>query len=63
MTRMLHRFNESADSAQSDSANPENADYDYHVQLGQLSQLCGSPRGMAHLAEIYTGLPFLTHPH
>ncbi|MEO6944525.1 MAG: 4-hydroxybenzoate 3-monooxygenase [Lacisediminihabitans sp.] len=58
MTRMLHRFNESADSE-----HPENVDYDYHVQLGQLSQLCGSPRGMAHLAEIYTGLPFLTHPH
>lgn len=58
MTRMLHRFDESADAAAEGSA-----DYDYHVQLGQLSQLCGSPRGMAHLAEIYTGLPFLTHPH
>ncbi len=58
MTRMLHHFNEPAESGQL-----AEDDYDYHVQLGQLSQLCGSERGMAHLAEIYTGLPFLTHPH
>jgi p-hydroxybenzoate 3-monooxygenase len=58
MTRMLHRFSESADSEQLGET-----DYDYHVQLGQLSQLCGSERAMAHLAELYTGLPFLTHPH
>lgn len=55
MTRMLHRFSESADSDR-----PENADYDYHAQLGQLSQLCGSDHGLVHLAELYTGLPFLT---
>jgi p-hydroxybenzoate 3-monooxygenase len=60
MTRMLHRFNEPAESGQ---LAEDDYDYDYHVQLGQLSQLCGSERGMAHLAEIYTGLPFLTHPH
>ncbi|WP_343923518.1 4-hydroxybenzoate 3-monooxygenase [Rhodoglobus aureus] len=58
MTRMLHRFEDSTDAE-----NPENPDYDYQVQLGQLSQLCESPRGMSHLAEIYTGLPFLSHPH
>jgi p-hydroxybenzoate 3-monooxygenase len=67
MTRMLHRFDESAesehpDSANPDSAYPENADYDFHVQLGQLRQLCGSERGMAYLAERYTGLPFLSYP-
>lgn len=58
MTRMLHRSDESAEAG-----HPENVDYDYHVQLGQLSQLCGSERGMGHLAEIYTGLPFLHYPH
>lgn len=57
MTRMLHRFDESVESE-----HPENADYDYHIQLGQLSQLCGSERGMAYLAERYTGLPFLSYP-
>ena len=57
MTRMLHRFDESAESE-----HPENADYDYHVQLGQLRQLCGSERGMAYLAERYTGVPFLKYP-
>ena len=55
MTRMLHRFNEST------SGGPENADYDYHVQLGELSLLTSSERGMSHLAEIYTGLPMLRH--
>jgi p-hydroxybenzoate 3-monooxygenase len=58
MTKMLHRFNESPDSD-----HLEEVAFDYHAQLGQLSQLCGSERGMAHLAELYTGLPFLTHPH
>ena len=58
MTKMLHRFNESPDSE-----HLEEVAFDYHAQLGQLSQLCGSERGMAHLAELYTGLPFLTHPH
>jgi len=62
MTRMLHRFDESAGFAGAEGANPENADYDYHVQLGQLRQLCESERGMAHLAERYTGLPFLSYP-
>jgi p-hydroxybenzoate 3-monooxygenase len=62
MTRMLHRFDESAGFAGAEGASPENADYDYHVQLGQLRQLCESERGMAHLAERYTGLPFLTYP-
>ena len=57
MTRMLHRFTESAESE-----NPENVDYDHRAQLGQLSQLCDSERGMAHLAERYTGLPFLRYP-
>lgn len=57
MTRMLHRFDESVDSQ-----HPENVDYDYHVQVGQLSQLCESERGMSHLAEIYTGLPLLSYP-
>jgi p-hydroxybenzoate 3-monooxygenase len=57
MTRMLHRFDESAESG-----HPENSDYDYHVQLGQLRQLCGSERGMAYLAERYTGVPFLKYP-
>ena len=57
MTRMLHRFTESAESE-----HPENVDYDYRAQLGQLSQLCDSERGMAHLAERYTGLPFLRYP-
>ncbi len=57
MTRMLHRFDESAESE-----HPENSDYDYHVQLGQLRQLCGSERGMAYLAERYTGVPFLSYP-
>ena len=55
MTRMLHRFNESTDAR-----HPENADYDYHVQLAELSLLTSSERGMAHLAEIYTGLPMLS---
>jgi p-hydroxybenzoate 3-monooxygenase len=58
MTKMLHRFNESPGSE-----HLEEVAFDYHAQLGQLSQLCGSERGMAHLAELYTGLPFLTHPH
>ena len=53
MTRMLHRFNEST------SGGPENVDYDYHVQLGQLSLLTSSERAMSHLAEVYTGLPML----
>ncbi|MEO6827074.1 MAG: 4-hydroxybenzoate 3-monooxygenase [Microbacteriaceae bacterium] len=54
MTRMLHRFTESADPA-----HPENVDYDYQVQLGQLSLLTSSQHAMAHLAEAYTGLPML----
>jgi len=54
MTRMLHRFNESTDAT-----HPENVDYDYHVQLGQLSLLTSSERAMSHLAEVYTGLPML----
>src|ERR1035437_7341095 len=58
MTKMLHRFNESPDSD-----HLEEVAFDYQAQLGQLSQLCGSEPGMAHLAELYTGLPFLTHPH
>lgn len=55
MTRMLHRFNESV------SGDPENADYDYHVQLGELGLLTSSERGKAYLAENYTGLPILSH--
>ncbi|MEO7122323.1 MAG: 4-hydroxybenzoate 3-monooxygenase [Lacisediminihabitans sp.] len=62
MTRMLHRFTESSASVQSGEMSPEDAEYDYHVQLGQLSQLCGSERGMAYLAERYTGIPFLRYP-
>jgi p-hydroxybenzoate 3-monooxygenase len=54
MTRMLHRFNESTDAT-----HPENVDYDYNVQLGQLSLLTSSERAMSHLAEVYTGLPML----
>ncbi|GAA3749366.1 4-hydroxybenzoate 3-monooxygenase [Leifsonia bigeumensis] len=55
MTRMLHRFDESAEGG-----HPENVDYDYHVQLGQLRLLTSSERAMSHLAEVYTGLPMLT---
>jgi p-hydroxybenzoate 3-monooxygenase len=55
MTRMLHRFDESAEGS-----HPENVDYDYHVQLGELRLLTSSQRAMAHLAEVYTGLPMLT---
>jgi len=62
MTRMLHRFDESGSFGQADGANPDNVDFDHHVQLGQLRQLCESERGMAHLAERYTGLPFLRYP-
>lgn len=58
MTQMLHRFD-----AVADPEHPENVDYDYKVQLGQLSELASSDRGMAHLAEVYTGLPILKYPH
>ncbi|HXD62490.1 MAG TPA: 4-hydroxybenzoate 3-monooxygenase [Lacisediminihabitans sp.] len=57
MTRMLHRFSESAETDQ-----PGAGEFDYQVQLGQLRQLCTSDHGMAQLAEVYTGLPFLTYP-
>lgn len=50
MTRMLHRFHEVPGHT---SAADE---FDYQVQLGQLSQLVGSSNGMAHLSEYYTGL-------
>lgn len=61
MTRMLHRMDESAGAAYPDGANAARVDFDHRVQLGQLSQLCSSQRGMAHLAEFYTGLPILTY--
>lgn len=50
MTRMLHRFSETPGA-------PSQADeFDYQVQVGQLSHLVRSPRAMAHLSEYYTGL-------
>ena len=50
MTRMLHRFHEEPGTTS------EADEFDYQVQLGQLSHLVRSPSGMAHLSEYYTGL-------
>jgi hypothetical protein len=47
MTNMLHRFH---------SDNPQQDDFDYHSQLGQLRTVVRSTHGMAFLAENYTGI-------
>ncbi len=50
MTRMLHRFSSTP------GITSEADEFDYQVQLGQLSHLVRSSHGMAHLSQYYTGL-------